>query len=189
MRRQQKMGLFLNVLIVRDSKEKNVKQILEKMGDSYSGWNLIPEDCKCQEFSGGTAVLLNEMCASYDGLPRMLSEELCHPVMLCYIYDGDFWGYSLYDNGMELDNFNPIPDYFGDVSEREKKQMAGNSRLIAEYFNVKEDRIKNYLQQWTDELLDSDEKIRAYEEDEFCIGEDWQMADFMKALGFPYTWQ
>lgn len=182
------MGLFLNVLIVKDSNEENVRQVLEKMGSKNSGWNLIPEDCKYQENSSGTAVLLNEMCASYDGLPRILSEELDHPVMSCFIYDGDFWGYSLYDNGAELDNFNPIPDYFEDVSEKERQQMAGNSHLIAEYFNVEESKIKNYLQEWTDELLDSEEKLRAYEDDEFCIGEDWQMADFMKAIGFPYVW-
>lgn len=181
------MGMFLSVLIVQNQKAEDVKKSLKALGNSNPRWNLVPEECQYQECDGGVKVLLSDMCAGYEEIPQKLSKELLSPVMLCYIYDGDYWGYDFYDKGIELDTFNPMPDYFEEVSEEEKQRLSGNSKVISRYFNVEEAKIKNYLQTWTDYILDNEEK-RAYADDEFCIGEDWQMADFMRAVGYPYSW-
>ena len=93
-----------------------------------------------------------------------------------------------YENGKELNVFNPIPDYFEDISMEQRKHLAGNSEIISKYFNIENAKIKNYLQEWTEDILEAAEK-RAYEGDECCIGEDWQMADFMKAIGYSYDWE
>ena len=108
--------------------------------------------------------------------------------MLCYIYDGDYWGYYFYDKGMVLDCFNTMPDYFVKISEEERQRLAGNSKIIAAYFDVEEAEIKNDIQIWTDDILDSEDEIYAYSEDEFCMGENWQMADFMRKIGYLYQW-
>ena len=47
--------------------------------------------------------------------------------------------------------------------------------------------IDNYLRFWTEEVFEEEGK-KAYADDEFDIGEDWQMADFMRKLGYPYEW-
>lgn len=182
------MGMFLNVLIVQNTKEEDVKKSLEKAGGVYPDWNLVPEECKYKECNSGVKVLLSDMCAGYEDIPKEISKELMCPAMLCYIYDGDYWGYDFYDSGREIDSFNPMPEYFEEVSEEEKQRLSGNSEIIARYFHIDEARIKNYLIPWDDDILDADESTKAYEEDEFCIGEDWQIADFMNAIGYSYDW-
>lgn len=182
------MGLFLNVLIVKNSTEENVRKTLERMEDSNLDWNLISAKCRYQECHNGVKVLLSDMCAGYKDMTQKLSKELMCPVLLCYIYDEDYWGYYFYEKGIELDSFNPMPDYFEEVSEKKRQRFAGNGRVIAEYFNVEESKIKNYLQQWSYDILDSMEGTYAYDGDEFCMGDAWQMADFMKAIGYPYGW-
>lgn len=117
------MGMFLSVLIVQDANQQDVKNSLEKTGKLYPNWNLLPEECQYRAYSGGVQVLLNEMCAGYEDIPREVSKDLICPAMLCYLYDGDFWGYFLYDKGDEVDNFNPMPDYFEEVSEEEKLRL------------------------------------------------------------------
>ena len=102
--------------------------------------------------------------------------------MSLYIYDGDYWGYNLFDNGQEIDKFNPLPDYFDDIDESEIEAYKGNSDIVAQYFNINKDSIENYLIFWTDELMDEG---KAYENDEFGY-EDWQLVDFMEKLGYKY---
>lgn len=182
------MGMFLNVLIVQNVTEKDVKSTFQKLSGHCSDWNLVLEECTYQECSGGVKVLLSDMCTGFENIPQEISKELMCPAMLCYIYDGDFWGYHLFDRGSEVDSFNPMPEYFEEISQEEKQRLSGNSKVIAQYFNVDESRIKKYLIQWDEDILDADELPKAYESDEFGIGEDWQMADFMKAIGYPYGW-
>ena len=181
------MGAFVNTLIVKGRKAADVKNVLDRKGDDPS-WNLVPAECQYREYGGGTAVLLSDMCAGYDAMTQELSEELACPVMLCYIYDGDFWGYFFFDSGRAVDTFMPMPNYFEEVPEEEQKKAAGSSSVIAGYFDVDEADIRNYLRRWPDGIWDSDEEARAYDGDEACIGQDWQMADFMRALGYPYEW-
>lgn len=182
------MGLFLSTLIVQNSNENDVRSFLEKAEKNYPEWKLIADECRLQECTGGIKVLLNEMCAGYEDIPLEISRELTTSAMLCYIYDGDYWGYFFYDKGKEADSFNPIPDYFEEISDEEKQRLSGNSKVIAQYFNVDESRIKKYLVLWNDDIFDTDEMPKAYDDDEFGTGEDWQMADFMKAIGYSYCW-
>ena len=182
------MGLFLSALIVQNASEEDVKKSLEKAGNDYPDWYLVSEECQYQKCGSGVKVLLSDMCCGYEDIPKEISEKLMCPVLLCYIYDGDYWGYFFYENGKELDVFKPIPDYFEDISMEQRKHLAGNSEIISKYFNIDNAKIKNYLQEWTEDILEAEEK-RAYEDDEFCIGEDWQMADFMKAIRYSYDWE
>lgn len=182
------MGLFLSVVIVKNADEEAVKSCLVKAGNAHPDWNLITGECQYRPWVGGVKVLLNDMCAGYEAIPQELSKELLCPSMLCYIYDGDYWGYYFYEKGKELDAFHPMPDYFEPVSEEERQRLSGNSAVLARYFSIDEGRIKRYLVPWDADILESGECPKAYENDVCGVGEDWQMADFMSALGCPYDW-
>ena len=71
-----------------------------------------PDECRWHLFDKGPAALLNDGCCGYEDLAKRLSSPLPSPVMVLYIYDDDYWGYFLYQNGMELDRFASLPDYF-----------------------------------------------------------------------------
>ena len=90
-------------------------------------------------------------------------------------------GYELYDQGDFVDQFNPMPDYFEEVSEEKILKSKGDAQIIARYFHVEKASVERYLVRWSEEMLDE----KAYADDEFGY-EDWQMADFMRKLGYPY---
>jgi len=177
------MGLFLQTAIIPDCKEAEARKAVEKMARSQL---LVPAQCRYKESEAGCAVLFNDDCCGYEELAKKLSAALPHPVMLLYIYDGDFWGYFLYEKKAELDCFNSLPDYFEECSEKERRHCAGDSALIARYFHVEQGDIERYLRFWTADMMEQYEEP-AYPEDEFGQCDCWQMADFMAKLGFPYT--
>lgn len=176
------MGLFLQTAIAPNCGETEVRRAVEKLA---SKMEIIPEQCQYRKSGAGCAVLFNDDCCGFDELARELSIALSRPVMLLFIYDGDFWGYFFYDNREELDSFNSLPDYF-ESSPGEQQSGAGDSGVIARYFQVEQKDIELYLRIWTEEMMEEYEKP-AYPGDEFGQCDCWQMADFMRKLGFPYT--
>lgn len=103
-----------------------------------------------------------------------------------YIYDGDFWGYTLFINGEKRDEFSTMPEYFKEEGDVKRKQVA-DLLLLSQAFDVAPERVEKYLCNWTDELLN--EENTAYEDDEFPYGDVWQVVDFLGALGFLYPGQ
>lgn len=178
------MGLFLQTVLVLNKNETGVKAALERI-EKVASLDVVASECKFQSRQKGTAVLMNENCMGYEELAQTLSEELVSPVLLLYIYDEDLWGYFFYENGRVLDCFQTVPDYFSDDSEEEALAAEGNSGLIAKYFGIEESEIEKYLAARTEEQLEFS-KGKAYEDDEFEQDDCWQMADFMRKLGFPY---
>ena len=138
------MGLFLQTVILPNCKESLIKTAVEQV-EERTNIGLIAADCLYKELNDGVNILLNRHCFGYEELAKELSLCITQPVLLLYIYDDDFWGYFFYENGNELDRFNPMPDYFEDVSEEERESFSGNSKIISKYFNVNEEDIKNYL--------------------------------------------
>lgn len=194
------MGLFLQTAIIPECSETEARKAVAAVAEKYSREfespdpdpqseyiiiELIPDECQYQMAQNGIRILFNEACIGHESLASALSRELGKAVMLLYIYDGDYWGYYLYDKGSEIDRFVPMPDYFEEVPEEEKERMKGNADLIAEYFHVDRASIEKYLVFWSEEMMD-DYSAKAYEDDEFGQCEDWQMADFMRKLGYPY---
>lgn len=122
--------------------------------------------------------------AGYDKseeLVAFLSKKLEVPVFLFHIHDGDLWMYCLYAGGIEIDRFNPIPDYWGRVSPKEKAEWAGDARVISRCWpDLEPTAIKKYLVFWDEE---SGEPEKAYADDRYPYGDCRQLADFMRSLG------
>ncbi|MDE7225207.1 MAG: hypothetical protein K2O34_15680 [Acetatifactor sp.] len=181
------MGLFLQTAIIPDCGLQEAQEAVKNAEEWLD--TLDPAQCCYRETEQGTIVLFNEDCCGYEELAIQLTTNLPSPVLLLYIYDEDFWGYYFYEKGAELDQFSPMPDYFEDCSPQERQRCAGNSALLARYFSVEQESIERYLRQWTPEMViqyEEDEE-KAYPDDEFGQCDCWQMADFMRKLGFPYS--
>ena len=181
------MGLFLQTAIVPGCEVWEVQEAVKNAAEWID--TLDPTQCSYRGLERGSIVLFNEDCFGYEELAIQLSGNLPSPVLLLYIYDGDFWGYFLYEKRKEVDQFSPMPDYFEDCSPQEMQRCAGNSALLARYFSIEQGSIERYLRQWTQDMvmqLEEDEE-KAYPDDEFGQCDCWQMADFMRKLGFPYN--
>lgn len=113
--------------------------------------------------------------------PSALSRGLGASVFDFHIHDGDIWVYTLYSGGKKKDRFNPRPDYWGPVSNRERRAWQGSAELIArEWPNLQPDHISRYLVPW-----DQADVEKAYPNDGHAYGDCWQVVDFMRRLGLP----
>jgi len=121
----------------------------------------------------------------WDEASKYLSESLGVPVISLHIHDGDLWMYVLYRDGEEVDQFNPIPDYWTEeLTPEERSSWAGDAKAVAENWEgVDATSIERYLVTWD---LDNDAPGKAYDEDEFPIGDCWQIVDFIGKLGLTY---
>lgn len=172
------MGLFLQItLFPKGEAAKCQKALQQCSGDPQL--SVQTDACCWSQYPKGTAVLLNPDCCDYETLAEKLSCLLDSPVMVLYIYDEDFWGYYLWKNGTEVDEFASLSDYF---REGEPPDKPGNLQKVSQSFEVEPESIEHYLIPWSEERTGS----YAYKTDEAAIGDCWQMADFMKALGFEY---
>ncbi len=46
--------------------------------------------------------------------------------------------------------------------------------------------VAGYLVEWGDDVLESTERKKAYDDDHYDYGDDWQLVDFTKRLGLDY---
>jgi hypothetical protein len=125
---------------------------------------------------------------------ELLSSILMRPVLSLEVFDGDFWRYRLFTNGHEVDRFNPIPEYFGELSKAELHSWHGDAAVVCQHWpNVAQEQIKNYLVRW-EECEDglgyylNDFSEKAYPEDAYGVGEAEQVSDFMTKLGLTSPW-
>jgi hypothetical protein len=133
---------------------------------------------------GGAVIRYPGDFLDWDDLSQRLSIELGRPVFSFHIHDGDLWMYRLFVAGNETTRFNPLPDYWGEASERELAEWRGDAAEVARNVpGLKPDDIECYLTRW--DLTGAADR-KAYADDEFAIGQDWQMVDFMKRIGLPF---
>jgi hypothetical protein len=118
-------------------------------------------------------------------LAKRLSQKFEAPVFLFHIHDGDFWMYWLFASGQQVDQFNPIPDYWGTTSsDQELNEWAGNAQAIAQNWpDLKPQQVERYLVSWD---LESDEPGKSYPDDRYPYGDCQQLSDFMRRLGLKF---
>lgn len=181
------MFLALSGIIGRSREE--VAQALSSYAASVGG-GLLEEDadsahdnfCVLEEADGNTTVLYPNHFPGWDDASAFLSKELKAPVFSFHIHDGDLWMYVLYADGTVVDQFNPVPDYWEEVSAEEEESWKGAARIVARYVpGLEAQSIEHYLTRW-----DPDgEEAKAYADDAYGQ-EDWQLLDFMRKLRLPY---
>ena len=163
------MGEFWNAAVFKKQNTVNVQEVLKKLAEGDNRFELIPEECKFHDCEGGTAIEFNDHCIAFDEMAAALSQSLEGPVLVCDIYDGDYWDYWLYKSGKELSRFMTIPDYFEELDDQEKEQWCGNAELLSAEFGCPAEPLADYLCFWDETMPDKD---------------TWEVLDFLRDLGF-----
>jgi hypothetical protein len=188
------MGLFLSMSGVVGGDKQSVVKALRAYAESKQG-SIVEEahpgaddDCLVLAVgTGGVTVVYPGNFLEWDDASQELSRQTGNPVFSFHIHDGDLWMYLLFKDGEVVDCFNPIPDYWQEVDDRERHAWRGDSAVLAEHVpGLQPEQIVNYLMNWNDDLLMSDVRRKAYPNDEFFYGDDWQLVDFMSRVGLVY---
>ncbi|MCI0380951.1 MAG: hypothetical protein L0215_25485 [Gemmataceae bacterium] len=186
------MGLFLAAsgVIGADSKavERSVGSFVNAYGGTFeprSGTTDDPNIAVITQGGPNTTVLYPREFMGWDELSQHLSKDLQVPVFSFHIHDGDLWMFVLFDKGEKVTQFNPIPEYWEELDPKEKASWSGDVLAICRHIpGLSPDSIKNYFVEWTEEVAGSGRK--AYPDDEFAYGSDWQLTDFMRRVGLKY---
>ena len=179
------MGLFLQTALFPGCDESIARDAVEAAATNPAFY-IDLEACRYAQSYEGTQVLIEGDTLGFAPLAKALSDVAENPVLLLYIYDGDYWGYDFY-GGDEEDHFNTVPDYFGPVSPEEKQRLTGNPAALSGWLPTWDTgMMRRYLVHWSD-LDEEAMEETACPDDRFTYGDCWQMTDFMARLGFPWA--
>lgn len=184
------MGLFLALTGVADVDSAAVEAALREFARARGGTmeEAAPGDQEdrlviVRSAAGNVTVVYPSDFMGWDDAARYLSETLGATTISLHIHDDDLWMYVLIDGGKDVDWFNPIPEYWGNVSSGELTQWAGSAAVLAQHWpRLTEDAVKNYLVRWKSDGIEE----KAYPEDQFPRGDFWQLVDFMDKLQLVY---
>ena len=107
-----------------------------------------------------------------------LSRLISGPAIAVMEYDQAAWGYCLFESGALLDRFWSLPD----AVETPPEECIGSAQTVARVFGVPAESIAAYIRHVTD----ADYETKAFDDDEFALGDHWVRVDFMRRLGIPY---
>lgn len=179
------MGLSLHCALFPGVRADAARKAVETAAENPAFF-LRPEECRYAESEAGTQVLV-EGDAESEPLARALFRAARAPVMLLYLYDGDYWGYDFYA-GEEQDHFRSCPGYFA-AGEEERRRLAGSAATLARWFPVGDScALQPYLLCWPEQDGDWPEKAgTACPGDRYGYGDCRQATDFAARLGFPWA--
>jgi hypothetical protein len=100
------------------------------------------------------------------------------PAIVLLEYDQDAWGYALCDGGTLVDRFWSVPDAV-DLSPEE---CAGNFETVSAVLGVPAEVVAPYIRHVTE----AEAEVKAFEDDEYTLGDHWVRVDFMRRLGLAY---
>ncbi|MEO8148234.1 MAG: hypothetical protein ABI723_11375 [Bacteroidia bacterium] len=186
------MGLFLSLSGIIGKSSGSVINSLANYAKSVNGGlqpaaidNEHENFCVVKEANGNSCILYPFHYTEWDNSSKFISRELQAPVFSCHIHDEDLWMFVVYNNGEVVSQFNPVPDYWDDnISQKEIDKWKGDANTVCKYVrNCKPADIEKYLKRWN---LDDEPLEKAYKEDEFTLGDCWQLIDFLNKLGISY---
>jgi hypothetical protein len=94
--------------------------------DSKNGWTTVYDE---RSDSQNIEILR--------GLAKGLSSKLKTAVTAMMVHDSDLFVYLIYEHGELIDQFDSKPDYFGPVSEAQKKEWRGDFAKLIPYAKKK----------------------------------------------------
>lgn len=185
------MGLFLAMSGVANSGRTAVEEALRAYASERGGAlqalaasaDLSDALLIADSVSHVTVVYPGEF-VQWDDASEYLSRKLGTSVVSLHIHDEDLWMYVLFAEGEQVDQFNPIPEYWGNLTKNEKQVWEGNAAVVAQHWpGAAPESIREYLCEWD---LEADESDLAYADDQFTYNDCWQVTDFMRRLGLVY---
>lgn len=188
------MGMFLAMSAVIGKSAEEVTKALEAYITENKGTieevqpvNEAFDLCVIGENEQNTTIVYPGNFFRWEEASEYLSKELNTSVFAFHIHDSDLWMYFFYNCGNVEDKFNPIPDYWEELTEEEVEKWKGNPEIICKFIkNISADDIKNYYKFWRS---DDVQEEKAYEEDEFCFEDEWQVVDFMNKFSIIYPFE
>ncbi len=156
------MGAFFTNCSVRTTDTAKCARILKSsislrslVTDSKNGWiTVYDEESESQDIN-----ILRR-------LAKRLSEELKTVAIGILVHDSDIFQYLIYEKGELVDQFDSKPDYFGPVSDEQKKEWRGDFGKLLPYA--------------TKGTAISDFKRAAKKQ---CVVEEERVGEFSKLLG------
>lgn len=185
------MGLFLALSGVIGTPALEVQHTLKDFAALRSGSFELAEGTTNDPnigiitYSGpNTTIMYPNGFIEWDDASQHISQTLQKPVFSLHIHDGDLWMYILFHKGEEIGRFNPLPEYWKELEPEEKQKWRGDANIIANLVKgVTPYEISKYFVEWDP---DKDDEVRAYPDDEYPVGNCWQMVDFMRRIGLEY---
>lgn len=186
------MGEFVYYLVCPGRTRAQVQAGLDRLEDRVrEECRFRPEQFRWTGSDRGTLLQPGD-CLPFGGLLPGLSRNLEGPVLLAHIYDGDMWGYALYDRGEEQDDFLTCPDYFEEHAGEKQPPPARRAQLLRGVFPWASPDLEAYLPFWTEEEREG-EGSPACPAARCDRGNPWEVEDFLTALGFsppePPPWE
>lgn len=135
--------------------------------------------------NGWTTILWPQYFTEH-AVVEFVSRELGVLASTAQIYDGDYWTHSLLRDGVILDRFATLPDYFtSDPAEVERLAATykGDPDVIAQAVGCAAEQVSPYLVHVD---LDESESGKAFEDDEFELSNPWVFVDFWRRIGPLY---
>ena len=191
------MGLFLSLSgIIGKTPEESLAALqayaISKGGNLKRVTSEIEDDKRCVVAgeNNNTTIIYPPDHLDRDESSAFLSSELHAPVFSFHIHDGDFWMFTLYRDGKIITQFNPIPDYWDwddDIPSKALAAWQGDAATVCKHvLYLRPENIERYFQRWN---LEDENPGKAYENDEYNFGDEWQLIDFMNKLWLPYPIQ
>ena len=151
------MGLFLAMSGVANATRAAVEDALRAYATEKGG-TLEAVDTSADlsdalliaESGSHVTVMYPSEFMQWDDASEYLSRTLGTSVFSLHIHDEDLWMYILFSKGEQVDQFNPIPDYWQRKMPKSEKQLwAGNAAVVAQHWpGVTPESIGNYLFEW-----------------------------------------
>jgi hypothetical protein len=185
------MGTFLSLSAVIGKAPEIVREAIASYIKNNGG-NFIEDHAEYEEkthavIAGNaqsTTIVYPSRFVEWDKLSQYLSSELQTSVFSCHVHDGDLWMFILFHNGEDVARFNPIPEYWDDVSDEELDYWKGDATEISKYIpDIKPEDMQRYFKHWD---MENANEEKAYPDDEYMYGDEWQLLDFLKKFNIAY---
>jgi len=113
-------------------------------------------------------------------LSKEMSKSTLTPAIVFHEYDQDAWGFVIFEKGKQVGRFWNRPE----VVEEESQNCTIQPELVAKSFGVPVESVSRYLRNLD---ADADDENRAFDDDEYRLGNHWVRCDFMRRLGLRYV--
>jgi WD40 repeat protein len=116
------MGAFYDSVQIRSDDHEAVRTLLEELARKKKRRFLLGP-----VLNGWIGVYPNQDVAAARDLARRLRVEL----LALNVHDDDIFLYEYYRDGKRADRYNSAPDYFEEVSDKERRMLRGRPELLA----------------------------------------------------------